>query len=169
MPDDMPHGSDAAAAAVGGELPAIGGSERHIATLTRLILQLSRNVPDNNVWKQRSIDYLKRNGLLSGVFRGATAPEKMLGEEGVTVWFGAMPESNGKSNWTALLMRKDGSAIEAMTDAVTLERSEFKDRVRYVADRARWVLGEISERPDVLDYDPDLVEPPEINASAKSE
>ncbi|AOG03406.1 hypothetical protein [Bosea sp. RAC05] len=169
MLGDKPHGSDAAAAAVGGELSTNSGSERHIATLTRLILQLSRNVPDSNVWKERSIDYLKRNGLLSGVFRGATAPEKLLGEEGVTVWFGAMPESNGKSNWTALLLRKEGSPIEAMADAVTLERSEYKDRVRYVADRARWVLGEISERPDVLDYDPDLVEPPELDASAKSD
>lgn len=76
----------------------------------------------------------------------------------VTVWFGAMPESNGKSNWTAMLIRRQGSLIEAMTAGVTLERSEYKDRVRYVADRTRFLLGELTEEPDILAYDPDLTQ-----------
>lgn len=77
----------------------------------------------------------------------------------VTVWFGAMPESNGNSNWTALLLSAGKLDFDAFTSAITLERSEFKDRVRYVADRVRFLLGEIDVEPDLLDYDENLTEP----------
>lgn len=48
----------------------------------------------------------------------------------LTVWENAMPESNGKSNFTAILMRKGGELHEGMTIA----RSEYPDRVRYEAE-----------------------------------
>jgi hypothetical protein len=69
----------------------------------------------------------------------------------LTVWNGPMPESNGKSNFTAILMRKGGKAW----DGITLDRSEYPDRVRYEADRVRYLLGELAEPPFILDYDAD--------------
>lgn len=74
------------------------------------------------------------------------------------VWFGAMPESNGKSNWTAILHSGD------FTDGIQLDRSEYKDRVRYEADRARYMIGEITEQPFILDYDPELKESAHIKS-----
>lgn len=63
------------------------------------------------------------------------------------VWFGSMPESNGKTNWTAILHRGD------ITEGFTIARSEYHDRVRYEADLVRWCIGELAERPCILDYD----------------
>ena len=70
----------------------------------------------------------------------------------LTVWFGAMPESNGKTNWTAILHRKG----KCISEGITLDCSEYEDRVRYEADRARYLIGELLEQPDILDYDPEL-------------
>ncbi|PTS86464.1 hypothetical protein DBR00_02600 [Pseudomonas sp. HMWF032] len=69
----------------------------------------------------------------------------------LTVWYGPMPESNGKSNWTAILHRKG----ECISEGLTLDRSEYPDRVRYEADRARFLIGELQEKPFILDYDAD--------------
>lgn len=66
------------------------------------------------------------------------------------VWFGSMPESNGKENWTAILHRGK------LSEGITIERSEYKDRIRYEADRMRWMIGELADEPDILAYDPDL-------------
>lgn len=67
----------------------------------------------------------------------------------LTVWYGPMPESNGKSNFTAILMRKGGD----MADGHTIARSEYPERVRYEADRVRYLMGELPESPFILDYD----------------
>lgn len=69
----------------------------------------------------------------------------------LTVWYGTMPESNGKSNWTALLHRKGD-----VFGGITIERSEYPDRVRYEADRMRFMIGELDEEPCILDYDANL-------------
>lgn len=71
------------------------------------------------------------------------------GGERLQVWYGAMPESNGKTNYTAMLHRGD------MTEGITIDRSEYPDRVRYEADRMRWMIGELPEPPDILQYDAD--------------
>ena len=76
----------------------------------------------------------------------------MMTQPKLQVWFGSMPESNGKTNWTAILHSGD------FTDGIQLERSEYKDRVRYEADRARYLIGELTERPCILDYDSQLKE-----------
>lgn len=68
----------------------------------------------------------------------------------LSVWYGAMPESNGKINWTAILVR-DGDIASGYTFA----RSEYEDRVRYEADSMRFIIGEVAERPDLMAYDPD--------------
>lgn len=65
------------------------------------------------------------------------------------VWSGAMPESNGKTNFTAILHRGD------ISKGFTIERSEYPDRVRYEADCVRWLIGEIDKEPWILDYDAD--------------
>lgn len=73
----------------------------------------------------------------------------------LTVWEGAMPESNGKSNFTATLTRKDLSGIASVSAGFTFARSEYPDRVRYEADRMRYLIGEIDQKPFILDYDAD--------------
>lgn len=65
----------------------------------------------------------------------------------LSVWYGPMPESNGKSNFTAILHRGD------LVEGHTIARSEYPDRIRYEADRVRYLIGELSECPNVLDYD----------------
>jgi len=79
----------------------------------------------------------------------------------LAVWYGSMPESNGKSNFTAILHRKaepgsKGSFMSCLSEGITLARSEYPDRVRYEADRARFLIGELEEEPFILDYDADL-------------
>ncbi len=66
----------------------------------------------------------------------------------LNVWYGPMPESNGKTNWTASLHRK-GDPVKGFT----IDRSEYPDRVRYEADRMRWLIGELPDEPDILAYD----------------
>lgn len=72
----------------------------------------------------------------------------------LAVFFGKMPESNGKSNWTAILYRKlDDDFMGGIGDGFTIARSEYEDRVRYDADCVRYLIGEIDKKPFILDYD----------------
>lgn len=74
----------------------------------------------------------------------------------LTVWYGAMPESSGKSNFTAILRRREAnSLLDGLTSGITLARSEYPERVRYEADRVRYLLGELANEPCILDYDAD--------------
>lgn len=72
-------------------------------------------------------------------------------ENTLKVWFGEMPESNGRSNWTAILYKG-----RDMMSGITIARSEYKDRVRYEADRVRYIIGELPSEPDILEYDGNL-------------
>jgi hypothetical protein len=74
----------------------------------------------------------------------------------LAVWYGPMPESNGKSNFTAILMRKGAKLFDGMEDGITIDRSEYPDRVRYEADRVRYLIGELAERPELWDKDYDF-------------
>jgi hypothetical protein len=67
----------------------------------------------------------------------------------LSVWYGPMPESNGKTNWTAILHKGD------IASGMTIDKSEYPDRVRYEADRVRWLIGELDKEPFILDYDAD--------------
>jgi len=71
----------------------------------------------------------------------------------LTVWYGSMPESNGKSNWTAILHRKGDSKS---LDGITIDRSEYPCRVQYAADRVRYLLGELVVRPCIGSYDSEV-------------
>lgn len=81
----------------------------------------------------------------------ATALDKLKASSTPTklsVWEGPMPESNGKTNFTAILCR-DGD----ITSGMTIARSEYPGRVRYEADCVRWLLGELPDKPFICDYD----------------
>jgi hypothetical protein len=67
----------------------------------------------------------------------------------LTVWYGSLPESNGKTNWTAILHSGD------IASGMTIDQSEYPERVRYAADRVRWLIGDLDKEPWILDYDAD--------------
>lgn len=80
----------------------------------------------------------------------AAAPHPVSGEkkvERLSVWEGSMPESNGKTNYTAILHNGD------ISEGMTIARSEYPDRVRFEADMVRWLIGDLAERPFILEYD----------------
>jgi hypothetical protein len=83
----------------------------------------------------------------------ATPPPEMEAVPPLAVWYGEMPESNGRRNWTASLHRRDGCIH---LDGFCFARSEYPDRVRYEADRMRWIIGDLADKPDILAYDADL-------------
>ena len=72
----------------------------------------------------------------------------------LTVWCGSMPETNGKSNFTAILNRKDAEGLDKF-GGFTIARSEYPERVRYEADYVRYLIGELDKEPWILDYDTD--------------
>lgn len=75
--------------------------------------------------------------------------EQLESKPKLQVWYGKMPESNGKTNWTCQLHAGDWA------EGFTIARSEYEDRVRYDADCLRYLIGEIKERPCILDYEGD--------------
>jgi hypothetical protein len=96
----------------------------------------------------------ENESLMLTVGRLRVEIEALKGEQvpvALTVWYGSMPETNGKENWTAIIHRK-GACI---SEGITIDRSEYPDRVRYEADRMRCLIGEIQDEPDILAYDAD--------------
>ncbi|MFM0101952.1 hypothetical protein PQR01_00190 [Paraburkholderia rhynchosiae] len=79
----------------------------------------------------------------------ANRPANVAQGAKLAVCYGPMPESNGKTNWTAILHKGD------LAEGHTIDRSEYPDRVRYAADCVRYLIGELKERPWILDYDAD--------------
>lgn len=77
--------------------------------------------------------------------------DKADGKPELTVWYGPMPESIGKTNWTAMLHRKGQHPWEG----ITIDCSEYPDRTLYEADRMRHLIGELTDEPDILAYDAD--------------
>jgi hypothetical protein len=88
----------------------------------------------------------------------SSAENKPAAQPKLSVWYGPMPESNGKTNWTAILHRGD------VVTGIVIDQSEYEHRVRFAADEMRFLIGEINEEPDILTYDADAhsgyVEPP---------
>lgn len=95
---------------------------------------------------------------VGGRWRVTPAQPSTVAAEGatLTVWYGEMPESNGRRNWTAMLHRKDADGFDKFTQGFIFARSEYPDRVRYEADRMAWLIGEKADEPDLLAYDADL-------------
>lgn len=127
------------------------------------------HVPDFEVWFSRYSSARKgdeeraRDAYVAGLAARSTAKR----QPELAVWFDSMPESNGKKNWTVLLHRKDAAFWD---DSITLERSEYYDRARYEADRARFLIGEIDKEPCIPDYDQNLMDrPPVVAVAAEGE
>lgn len=110
--------------------------------------------PAGNLHARNEVDRAKEERLRAA-WRQAEAHVAAAKSEQpkLSVWFGPMPESNGLTNWTAILHNGD------LYRGLTLDRSEYYDRVRYEADRARHLIGELAEEPDILAYDPELRSP----------
>ena len=81
----------------------------------------------------------------------------ILNRPDLTVWYGPMPESNGRQNYTAVLHRKDAKGFDIFGDGYQFARSEYPDRVRYEADYMLWLIGERETKPELWDkcYDMD--------------
>lgn len=92
--------------------------------------------------------------MMAGTSQIITAFRALLSQSAaapkLSVWYGPMPETNGKSNFTAILMR-DGDIVGGHT----IDRSEYPERVRYEADRVRYLIGELEKEPYIFDYDAD--------------
>lgn len=109
-----------------------------------------------NLISRERLESLQRQFIEGGGYNDVTDSEvRKLVEMALSqppklsVWYGSMPESNGKSNFTAILC--NGGPI----GGITIACSEYPERVRYEADRMRYLIGEISDRPFILDYDTD--------------
>jgi len=80
----------------------------------------------------------------------------------LTVRVASFPESNGKRNWTALLMRVEPwRGLIGNCGGITIARGELWNRVAYEAECARALLGERDTEPHILDYGDDIHTPEE--------
>jgi len=75
----------------------------------------------------------------------------------LTVVIVSYPESNGKRNWTALLKRVEPfDGLIGNNGGITIAHGEYYNRVAYAADRARFLIGEMSDEPHIVDYAEDV-------------
>lgn len=80
----------------------------------------------------------------------------------LTVRVTSFPESNGKRNWTALLVRLEPwRGLIGNCGGITIARGELWNRVAYEAECARALLGERDTEPHILDYGDDIQTPEE--------
>ena len=80
----------------------------------------------------------------------------------LTVRLTAFPESNGKQNWTALLVRADKwDGLIGNCGGISLARGELWNRVAYEAECARFLIGDRDTEPFILDYGDDIKTPEE--------
>lgn len=94
------------------------------------------------------------------------APETTALEERpkLTVRLTSFPESNGKRNWTALLVRVDEwDGLIGNCGGISLARGELWNRVAWAAEEARFLIGERDIEPFILDYGNDIKTPEEWN------
>lgn len=80
----------------------------------------------------------------------------------LTVRLQSFPESNGKRNWTALLVRTEPwDRLIGNCGGITVARGELWNRVAYEAERTRFLIGERDTEPFILDYGDDICTPEE--------
>ena len=78
----------------------------------------------------------------------------------LTVRLTAFPESNGKRNWTALLVRVGPwGGLIGNCGGIQVGRGELWNRVAYEAECARFLIGERDTEPHILDYGDDIETP----------
>jgi hypothetical protein len=80
----------------------------------------------------------------------------------LTVRLTSFPESNGKRNWTALLVRVDPwDGLVGNCGGISLARGELWNRVAWEAECTRFLIGERDTEPFILDYGDDIRTPEE--------
>ncbi|MDO8415215.1 MAG: hypothetical protein Q7S87_03265 [Agitococcus sp.] len=80
----------------------------------------------------------------------------------LTVRLTSFPESNGKRNWTALLVRVDAwDGLIGNCGGISLAHGELWNRVAYEAEQAKFLIGERDTEPFILDYGDDIQTPDE--------
>lgn len=80
----------------------------------------------------------------------------------LTVRLTSFPESNGKRNWTALLVRVDEwDGLVGNCGGLSLARGELWNRVAWEAECAKFLIGERDTEPFILDYGDDIKTPEE--------
>lgn len=90
------------------------------------------------------------------------AQQDAKGQPRLTVRLTSFPESNGKRNWTALLVREEKwGGLIGNAGGLTVARGELWNRVAYEAERTRFLLGQRGTEPFILDYGDDIETPEE--------
>ena len=80
----------------------------------------------------------------------------------LTVRLTTFPESNGKRNWTALLVRvEEWGGLVGNCGGITVAHGELWNRVAYHAECAKLLIGERDTEPHILDYGDDIQTPDE--------
>ena len=70
------------------------------------------------------------------------------------------PESNGKRNWTAIILREDPwGGLIGTGGGVVIACGENWNRVAYAAERAKYLLALRDDEPWILDYGTDIPTP----------
>lgn len=92
----------------------------------------------------------------------ANSMDRPVGQPGLTVRLRSFPESNGKRNWTALLVRNEPwGGLVGNCGGISLARGELWNRVAYEAECAKFLIGERDTEPHILDYGDDIKTPEE--------
>lgn len=90
----------------------------------------------------------------------AAQPAQIPAQPRLKVRLTAFPESNGKRNWTALLVREEKwDGLVGNCGGVSLARGELWNRVAWEAECARYLIGERDTEPFILDYGDDIETP----------
>ena len=80
----------------------------------------------------------------------------------LTVKLQSYPETNGKRNWTALLVRVDKwGGLVGNSGGISIAHGELWNRVAYEAERTKLLIGERDTEPCILDYGEDIETPEE--------
>lgn len=75
-----------------------------------------------------------------------------------------MPQSNNKLNWQAYFKRKNDPTFKGLIGSgggICIAWGEEWNRVAYEAERARYLLGERTTEPPILEYGTDIKSPEE--------
>lgn len=114
------------------------------------ILEYGQDVETPEQWQGQDPE-----SLLNPMARQEAYPE-------LKVRLTSFPETNGKRNWTALILRVEPfDKLIGNCGGITVDRGEYWNRVAYEAECARFLLGERQSEPDILEYGEDVKTPQE--------
>lgn len=111
-------------------------------------------------------DWHHETGIWAAAWRDATRAQPQADaaepQPRLKVRLTCFPESNGKTNWTALLVREEKwDGLIGNCGGISLARGELWNRVAYEAEQARFLIGQRDTEPFILDYGDDIKTPEE--------